>query len=270
MSLNCCNPTESVNIYIYIYIYIYIRLPHEMGLERRVTLLLRPLVPSYLPPQNVILGVPTSTPAAPRVPKNGFRNEVVSRLVFEWIWTQISSNLCYPNHSKIGPKFKSVSRLALKLIFASKTKDQCIFENTQIRQNAWTVVQKSTLRISEPIVKCRLHPARMWSSIFDAISVPKIHLKQTSFFDAVLVSKVFLNVTQKDPKMLCRNCGKRPWDPFGHIKPGSWSQRHLPSPSRRSFWPHMEAHWTLFSPSASCSDIIAGAILLVNHNAQLL
>ena len=172
------------------------------------------------------------------MPKNGSRNEVVSRLVFECIWTPISSNLWSPNRSKIDPKFKSVSRLALKLIFASKTKDQCIFEKTKIRQNAWTVVQKPTLRISEPIVKCRLHPVRMWSqnlSIFDPISVPKIHQKQTSFFDAVLVSKVCLNVAQKDPKMLCRNWGKRPWDPFGHIKPGSWSQRHLPSPSRSSF-----------------------------------
>ena len=30
--------------------WVYIRLPHEMGLERRVTLLLPPLVPSYPPP----------------------------------------------------------------------------------------------------------------------------------------------------------------------------------------------------------------------------
>ena len=42
--------------------------------------------------------------------------------------------------------------------------------------------------------------------------------------------------------MPCRNCGKWPWAPFGHIKLGSWSQRRLPSPSRRSFWPHMEAN----------------------------
>ena len=172
------------------------------------------------------------------MPKNGSRNEVVSSLVFEWIWSPISSNLWYPNRSKNGPKFKSVSRLALKLIFASKTKDRRIFEKTKIRQNSWTVVQKSTLRISERIVKCRLHSVRIWSqnlSFSDPISVPKIHLKQTSSFDAVLVSKVFQNVSQKDPKMLYRNCGKRPWDPFGHVKPGSWSQRHLPSPSRSSF-----------------------------------
>ena len=57
-------------------------------------------------------------------------------------------------------------------------------------------------------------------SIFDSISVPQIHLKQASSFDAVLVSKILQNVTQKGPKMLCRNCGKRPWDPFGHIKLG--------------------------------------------------
>ena len=100
--------------------------------------------------------------------------------------------------------------------------------------------------------------------------MPKVHLKHTYSFDAVLDPKVFQNVPQKDPKMLGRNWYKRAWDPFGHIKPGFWSQRHLPSPSSSSFWPHMEANWTSFSPSASCSDIIAGATLLVYHSAQLL
>ena len=106
--------------------------------------------------------------------------------------------------------------------------------------------------------------------IFYQISNPKVYLKQTSSFASVLVSKVFQNVSQKGPKMLCRNWGKRPWGPFGHIKLGSWSQRPLPNPSRSSFWLHMDANWTAFPPSASCSDIITGAILLVNHNAQLL
>ena len=106
--------------------------------------------------------------------------------------------------------------------------------------------------------------------IFYQISSPKVYLKPTSSFDTVVISKFFQNVSQKDPKMLCRNWRKRPWGPSGHIKPGSSSQRRLPSPSRRSFWPHMEANWTPFPPSASCSDIITGAILLVNHNAQLL
>ena len=50
---------------------------------------------------------------------------------------------------------------------------------------------------------------------------PRIHLKQASYFDAVLVSEVFQNVAQKGPKMLGRNWRKRPWEPFGHIKPGS-------------------------------------------------
>ena len=106
--------------------------------------------------------------------------------------------------------------------------------------------------------------------IFFQISSPKVYLKQTSSFDTVLISKVFQNVSQKNPKMLYRNWRKRPWGPFGHIKPGSWSQRHLPSPSRYSFCPYMDANWAPFPPSASCSGIIAGAILLVNHNAQLL
>ena len=56
-----------------------------------------------------------------------------------------------------------------------------------------------------------------------------------SSFGRVLHPKVFQNVSQKDPKMLDRNLGKRPWEPFGHTKPGSLSQRHLRSPSRSSF-----------------------------------
>ena len=58
-----------------------------------------------------------------------------------------------------------------------------------------------------------------------------MYLKQTSAFDGVLVSKAFQNVTQKGTKMLCRNWGNRPWDPSGHIKFGSWSQRRLHCPS---------------------------------------
>ena len=60
--------------------------------------------------------------------------EVVSRLVFEWVWSLISGNSWYPNRSQIGPRFKLVSRLVFKLIFASKTKDRCIFEKTKIRK----------------------------------------------------------------------------------------------------------------------------------------
>ena len=48
---------------------------------------------------------------------------------------------------------------------------------------------------------------------------PKSKLKQTASFDAVVVPKVFQNVIQKEPKMCDRNCGKRPWGHFGHIKP---------------------------------------------------
>ena len=36
--------------YVLWYVLCYVRLPHEMGLARRVTLLLPPLVPSYPPP----------------------------------------------------------------------------------------------------------------------------------------------------------------------------------------------------------------------------
>ena len=92
--------------------------------------------------------------------------------------------------------------------------------------------------------------------------MPKLHLKETSSFDADSVSKVFQNEVKKAPKMLGRNCANRPKDPFGEIKAASWSQRRLHSPSSSSFWLHMEANWTPFSPSASCSDIIARAILV--------
>ena len=47
---------------------------------------------------------------------------------------------------------------------------------------------------------------------------------------------------QKGPKILCRNWENRPGDHFGQIKMGSWSQRQLQGPSRRSFWLHMEAN----------------------------
>ena len=67
---------------------------------------------------------------------------------------------------------------------------------------------KIELRISELIEKYDLPSVRIWYRnllIFDQISIPKVHLKQTSSFDAVLVSKVFQNDLKKDPKMLGRN-----------------------------------------------------------------
>ena len=45
-------------------------------------------------------------------------------------------------------------------------------------------------------------------------------------------------------------------------------QRQRPTLSRRSFWPHMAPNLAPFPPSASCSHIITGAILLVNHNVN--
>ena len=106
--------------------------------------------------------------------------------------------------------------------------------------------------------------------IFYQISNPKVYLKQSSSFDIAVVSKFFQNVSQKDPKMLYRNWGKRPWGPSGHLKPGSWFQRHLPRLSRSSFWPHMAANLTPSPLSASCFTSLRGAISLVNHKAQLL
>ena len=141
----------------------------------------------------------------------------------------------------------------------------------EIIKNTRTVVQKSPLRISELIEKYDLPSVRIWYqnlSFLHQNSIPKVHLKETSSIEAVLVSKVFQNDAKKEPKMLDRNWKNRPWDTFGQIKRASWSQRHLHSVSSSSFWPHMAANWTSFSPSASCSGIIAGAILLVNHSEQ--
>ena len=159
------------------------------------------------------------------------------------------------------------------MIFASKTLKRRIFEKTKFHQNTWTVVKKSTLRISELLVKYHVRPA--WNlyknlSIFDQISSLKIYLKQSSFLNAVLIPKVFQNVSQNAPKMLGRNWGKRPWDPFGRLKLSLWSESHLPNPSRSAICPHMASNWTYFSPSASCSDILAGVILPVNRSAPLL
>ena len=104
--------------------------------------------------------------------------------------------------------------------------------------------------------------------IFYQISCSKVYLKQSSSFDIAVVSKFSQNVCQTGPKMLYRNCGKRPWGPSGHIKPGFWSQRQRPTLSRRSFWPYTAPNLAPFPPSASCSHIITGAILLVNHNVN--
>ena len=137
------------------------------------------------------------------------------------------------NRSKFQVCFKSSFH-----VVASKTNDRCISKKPKIQQNAWTVVQKSTLRISELLIKYHLQSVRIWYqnlSIVNHISIPIACLKQASSCYTILDPKVFQNVSQKDPKMLGRNWRKRPWDPFGHIKQDFWSQRHLPSPSRSSF-----------------------------------
>ena len=251
------------HIYIYIYIYIY-AYPMKWGLKgvwHCCSLLWFP----HTPPWNVILGGATSTHAPSRLPKNGSGNDIVCNPVFERLLNPISNDFWYQNRSPIHPKFISLSSLVSKSIFASKTKDRSIFDKTKILQNTRSVVQKSTLRISELMVKHHLHLVRICNQNpcnFDQNSIPNTCLKQTSSFDAVLLSKVSQNVIQNDPKMLDRNWGNRPWDHFSHIKPGSESQKHLHRPSRGAFWPHMEANWTPCSPSASCWDIIARAIFV--------
>ena len=94
------------------------------------------------------------------------------------------------------------------MIFASNSLDPSVVEKSKNLQNTWTVVQKSTLRISELIETYDLPSVQIWYQILsflDQISIPKVHLKQTSSIEAVLVSKVFQNDAKKAPKMLGRN-----------------------------------------------------------------
>ena len=232
---------------------------------RGVWQFLPPLVPSYPPPWDVILGVGTSTYAAPRHPRNCSRNDIVSNLVFERILNPISNDFWYQTRSPIHPKFISLSSVVSKLSFASKTKVRSIFAKTKILQNVRTVVQKSTLRILGLIVKYHLHLVRIWypnPTLVNQISLQKPHLKQTSFFRCCFSVNVFQNELKKEPKMLDRNWGKWPWGHFGHLKRGSSSQRHLQSPSRSSFWSHMAVNWTPFAHSTTCSVLIGRVILV--------
>ena len=212
-----------------------------MGLERRVTLyslLWFPHPPP--PPSNVILGVPTSTQTRTLCAQKVSWKRPRIQYHFLSILDPISDDFSEKNSARLIYLSSSVS----KLIFASNSLDPSVVEKSKNLQNTWTVVQKSTLRISELIEKYDLPSVRIWYQnllFLDQNSIPKVHLTQTSSIEAVLVSDVSQNNTKKDPKMLGRNWQNRPWDPFGQIKQVSWSQRHLHSSSSSSFWPHMEA-----------------------------
>ena len=82
----------------------------------------------------------------------------------------ISDEFWLQNHDKINARLISLSSWVLKLIFASNSLDPSVVENSENLQNTWTVVQKSTLRISELIEKYYLHAVRIWYqnlSMFD-------------------------------------------------------------------------------------------------------
>ena len=120
-----------IYINIYTYIYIYIRLSHEMGLERRVTLILPPLVPSYPSPERHFecthFDLCSLKSAQKWIQK---RARVQPRF-----WMDLDSDfddLCYKYRSKILPKFMSVSSLVSKSIFASNTKDLNTFKKPRI------------------------------------------------------------------------------------------------------------------------------------------
>ena len=158
-------------------------------------------------------------------------------------------------------------------MLARKTTCCNVSENIKIFKNNRTVVQKSPLRLHEVMLKYPYVSHRIWCqnpSNLEPKSYQKWWIKRLPYFNTLSITKIYQNVAKRVPKMVCRNWETWPGDNFGRLKLGSWSQRQLQGPSRRSFWPHMEANWTPFPPSASCSDIITGAILLVNYNAQLL
>jgi len=169
-------------------------------------------------------------------------------------------------------EFISMSSLVSQLIFVSKTKERRISKETKTVQNSRTIVQKSTLRIAKLIVKSHLSAVWIYyqnRSFFYQISTPKVYRKQTSSCDAVLASKVFQNGAQKASKMLYRNCGKRPWDLFGHIKVGSWSQRHSPVPPEAHFdliWRPIGPH---FLPLQAALTSLRGQFCLLTavHNS---
>ena len=136
--------------------------------------------------------------------ENGFSSIHSSESIlgpnFDNFWSQ--------NGSQMHSEFISLSSLCSQLIFASKTKERRISKETKTLQNRRTVVQKSTLRIAELIVKSHLYFGRILYQnlpFFKQISSPKVYRKQTSSCDAVLASKVSPNGAQKASKMLCRN-----------------------------------------------------------------
>ena len=133
----------------------HIRLPHEMGLERRVTLLLPPLVPSYPPPKMSFSGLALRL----QLHQECLKKIPETRSHPDSVLHRFGPRFRSKCGAKIAPKPVPNSNLfqdVLNQIFASKTKDQCIFEKTKILENAWTVVQKSTLWISELAVKYHL------------------------------------------------------------------------------------------------------------------
>ena len=167
-----------------------------------------------------------------------------------------------PNLSKIGPCFHSVARLGFKLIFTSTTQHRRVRVKTKIHQNACTVVQKSTLRITQFLVKYDLHSVRnqyQQSQFFNQISLLKVHLKQSSSFGAVLTPKVVQNEAQKRLKMVDLNCARFPWDLREDIQTRCSSQRCFHRLPRCSFGPYIDHIWLLFSIVLSCPVIIFGA-----------
>ena len=68
------------------YIHVYIRLPHEMGLERRVTLLLPPLVPSYPPPWTSFWVLALRLKLEHSAFKKCLENDLVFSTTFNWFW----------------------------------------------------------------------------------------------------------------------------------------------------------------------------------------
>ena len=157
------------------------------------------------PPSNVILGVPTSTQTRTLCAQKVSWKRPRIQYHFWSILDPISDDFWLQNPEKNNARLIYLSSSVSKLIFASNSLDPSVVEKSKNLQNTWTVVQKSTLRISELREKYNLLSVRIWYqnlSFLEQNSIPKVHLKQTSSIEAVLVSKVFQNDAKKGPKCL--------------------------------------------------------------------
>ena len=212
---------------------------------------LPPLVPSYPRPLEAIWVRSLRLTLQPNSTKNCIWNDLSPRFVFAQIWEPIWMDFWTQNQQKMHPEWRPPSNCVLQWMLACKTTSCNASENIRICKNNRTVVQKSTLHLHEVMLKYPHVLHRVWCqnpSNLEPKSYEKWCIKRLPYFITLSITKIYQNVVKRVPKMLYRNWENRPGDHFGHIKLGSWSQRQVQGPSRRSFWPHMEANGRQLRP----------------------